>query len=237
MIPPNVNGVISGRDHGSVNIVNVSTGTEKARKGPPRPEEVARAALALVDAGGLDSLTMRRLAASLGVQLPTIYRLFDGKQALLDEMSEMILAEVLHHVRPGGGTDWADRIADFARVLRERLLAQRDGARIVGGNYAAKQPTLALAEMWLTVMAEAGFAEKTAMWSGTTVFCYVLGEVLEQQGATGEEYEALTAAVDVGCYPGLTTGSVEGFLDFDARFAFGLRILLAGLKAECRPTA
>ncbi|MGN9787867.1 TetR/AcrR family transcriptional regulator C-terminal domain-containing protein [Nonomuraea sp. ZG12] len=216
----------------------MSTGTEgkKARKGPPRPDEVARAALALVDAGGLDSLTMRRLATSLGVQLPTIYRLFDGKQALLDEMSEMILTEVLDHVRPGGA-DWADRIAGFARVLREKLLAQRDGARIVGGNYAAKQPTLALADMWLTVMAEAGFAEKTAMWSGTTVFCYVLGEVLEQQGAAGDEYETLSAAMDVGRYPGLTTGSLEGFLDFDARFEFGLRVLLAGLKAECRPMA
>lgn len=232
MISPNVNNVIKVERHGSVNIVNVSS--KQVRKGPPRPEEVARAALAVVDAGGLESLTMRRLATGLGVQLPTIYRLFDGKQALLDEMSEMILAEVLDHIRPDG-PDWTDHIAAFARALRDRLLAQRDGARIVGGNYAAKQSTLALVEMWLTVTAEAGLPEETAMWAGTTVFCYVLGEVLEQQGATGDEHEALTTAIGGGRHPRLTPTSLAGFLDFDARFAFGLRILLSGLKAECRP--
>lgn len=232
MITPNVNSVIKDERHGSVNIVNVSS--KQARKGPPQPEVVVRAALSLVNAGGLDSLTMRRLATGLGVQLPTIYRLFDGKQALMDEMSETIIAEVLDHLQPGG-QDWTDHIAAFARALRARLLAQRDGARIVGGNYAAKQPTLAFVEMWLTVTAEAGIAEETAMWAATTVFCYVLGEVLEQQGVTGAEYEALTAAVSGGRYPRLGARSVAGFLDFDARFAFGLRVLLAGLKAECCP--
>ncbi|GGP03313.1 TetR/AcrR family transcriptional regulator C-terminal domain-containing protein [Nonomuraea glycinis] len=45
----------------------------------------------------------------------------------------------------------------------------------------------------------------------------------------------LTAAVSGGRYPRLGARSVAGFLDFDARFAFGLRVLLAGLKAECSP--
>ncbi|WP_158890164.1 TetR/AcrR family transcriptional regulator C-terminal domain-containing protein [Amycolatopsis anabasis] len=207
-------------------------GTRTRRKTALRVETVARAALALVDSGGLESLTMRRLAVSLDVQLPTIYRLFDNKQALLDEMAETVLGGVLARVREDGEADWAGRAAALARAMRETLLAQRDGARIVGGTYTAKQHTLTLAETMLASMRDAGFPGDTALRANTTIFSFVLGEVLEQQGATGGEIETLTASLRGGRYPCLAAAPVELIVDFDARFDFGLRILLAGLSAE-----
>ncbi|OLT24053.1 TetR family transcriptional regulator [Actinomadura sp. CNU-125] len=196
-----------------------------------RAETVVRAALALVDSGGLESLTMRKLAASLDMQLPTIYRMFDGKRELLDEMAEALIGDVLDRVRPGGA-GWPERVAALARGLRAVLLEQRDGARIVGGSYTAKQPTMTVAETALTDLGEAGFPPETAIWAGTTVFCYVLGEVLEQQGADGGAAESLAGSAPGGAYPHLAAMPVERFLDFDARFEFGLRVILAGLRAE-----
>jgi TetR/AcrR family transcriptional regulator, tetracycline repressor protein len=195
-----------------------------------RTELVVRTALDLVNAEGLEALTMRRLATALGMQLPTIYRLFDSKQALLDEMSEMILSRVIGRIPPPAG-DWTHNAAAMARELRACLLAQRDGARIVGGNYASQQPTLVLSEAVLAITHEAGFSPEAALWANTTLFCYILGEVLEQQGASDVGAERLKAA-DSGAYPRTAMTTVEHFLDFDGRFEFGLRILLAGLSAE-----
>lgn len=196
-----------------------------------RAETVVRAALALVDAGGLESLTMRRLATSLDMQLPTIYRLFDGKRELLDEMAETLLADVLDRVDLEGA-DWAEHIARLARGMREVLLAQRDGARIVGGNYASKEPTLTLAERTLAAMRAAGFPLETAIWAGTTVACYVVGEVLEQQGFQGDETERLASSAQAAAYPNLAALPVDRFVDFDGRFEFGLRMIVTGLRAE-----
>lgn len=210
----------------------MSTGTGRRRDRPVRAETVARAALALVNSDGLDSLTMRRLATSLDVQLPTIYRLFGSKQALLDEMSETLLAAVPERLAaPGGGVDWRESAASLARGLRAVLLEQRDGARIVGGSYSAKRPTLTLVETALSIMHEAGFPAATALWANTTLFCYVLGEVLEQQGSTGDERELLTEAVRGGEFPRLAAAPAELLLDFDARFEFGLNVVLTGLHA------
>ncbi|WP_215546220.1 TetR/AcrR family transcriptional regulator C-terminal domain-containing protein [Amycolatopsis sp. CA-230715] len=203
----------------------------KRTGGPARAETVARAALALVDSGGLESLTMRRLATGLGVQLPTIYRLFDGKHALLDAMAETILSDVLARITDDDeDADWTDRLTTFAHGLRQTLLAQRDGARIVGGNYAAQQHTHALAETLLGGLHDAGFPVETAVWAGTTVFCYVLGEVLEQQGATGDEAEVLANSLSGNEFPRLAKMPVELFVAFDARFEFGLRVVVSGLR-------
>jgi TetR/AcrR family tetracycline transcriptional repressor len=213
----------------------MSTEARKRTDRSARAETVVCAALALVDSGGLESLTMRRLATSLGIQLPTIYRLFDGKQALLNEMAETILGRVLDRVRSDGGlddADWTRRITRIARALRETLLEQRDGARIVGGSYTSKQPTLTLADTMLASLRAAGFPSGTLIWAMSTIFSFVLGEVLEQQGAHGAEADLITASVSDGAYPCLAATQVGRFLDFDARFDFGLRILLAGLTTE-----
>ncbi|MBC3984073.1 TetR/AcrR family transcriptional regulator C-terminal domain-containing protein [Streptomyces sp. AC536] len=207
-------------------------GDRSRARTPLRAETVARTALALVDSGGLESLTMRRLAASLEVQLPTLYRLFDNKQALLDETAETLLAGVLARADLTGDT-WEERAAALARALRETLLAQRDGARIVGGTYTAQQATLTLADTMLAILGEAELPPEKALWAATTLFSYVLGEVLEQQGATGGETELLAASVRGGRYPRLAATPWERFVDFDARFDFGIRVLTAGLRAEC----
>lgn len=197
---------------------------------PLREETVARTALALVDSGGLESLTMRRLATALGVQLPALYRLFGNKQELLDEMAEMILAGVSARKRPADGEGWTERLAAIAHAIRACLLTQRDGARIVGGSFAAKRHahTLTLADTLVETMLEAGFSAERALWPCTTVFSFILGESLEQQGSAhaGDESDIAARTVD---HPHL---SAAHFLDFDARFDFGLRVLLAGLRAE-----
>ena len=62
----------------------------EARNGPegaasePRPEAIVAGAVAIIDADGLDALTVRRLASELGVAPMTVYSYVRGKEEILD---------------------------------------------------------------------------------------------------------------------------------------------------------
>ncbi|WP_409186205.1 TetR/AcrR family transcriptional regulator C-terminal domain-containing protein [Amycolatopsis sp. VS8301801F10] len=208
----------------------MSTEAKRAGIAATRAERAVAEALDLVDAGGLEALTMRQLADRMGLHLPAIYRLFDGKDALIDEMAEAILAGAVAKL-PSEDGDWKDRVRTMAAGLRAALLAHRDGARIVGGNYAAKRSNLTFVDSLLGGLLASGLPRRRAIWATSAVFCYVLGEALEEQGATGGEVEVLKRVLGARKYVHLEAGPVEPMLDFDERFAFGLELLLAGVDA------
>ncbi|MEW2481452.1 TetR/AcrR family transcriptional regulator C-terminal domain-containing protein [Mycobacterium sp. NPDC049093] len=207
-----------------------STGRDRVALAKLSVDRVVGEALALVNDGGLESLTMRRLADRLQAHLPTIYRLVDGKDALIDEMAETILAKALENADMAD-PEWTHRVKSLAAGLRSALLAQRDGARIVGGNYAAKRANLTFVDTLVGSTRAGGLAREYALWAASSLFCYVLGEVLEQQGAAGGETETLEGVVRAGDYPHLASSPVEQLLDFDARFEFGLNLLMSGMRS------
>ncbi|MEV0266723.1 TetR/AcrR family transcriptional regulator C-terminal domain-containing protein [Streptomyces sp. NPDC050617] len=205
------------------------SGEAGTRKGPVRAEAVVDTALALVNLGGLESLTMRRLSDALGTQPPALYRLFHDKDALVDAMADAILASALGPLPAAG---WEDRVAVLAGRLRAALLGQRDGARIVGGSYTTRRPTLTVADSLLGAMEEAGFTGEEAVWAITALFSYVLGEVLEQQGRIDVDPKDVQSTLSTEDYPHLAHSALPSMLDFDARFAFGLRLIITGIREE-----
>lgn len=185
------------------------------------------AAREVIDEEGLEALTMRRLADRLGLQLPVIYRRFRSKQVLLDHVAEAILTEAVQEPPPSA--DWETKAVTLAHGLRQAILAQRDGARILGGSYTARQNTMAFADRLLGILKNAGFRNAQALWATTTLFCYVLGETLEQQGSADGAIEALQQAISPQAFPHLSATPVQELLNFDQRFTYGLTVLTSGL--------
>ncbi len=72
---------------------------------PLSRQRVLAAAMELADAEGISAITMRRLAADLGVEAMSLYYHVPGKQGLLDGLTEAVLDEinaaVAARVRPG----------------------------------------------------------------------------------------------------------------------------------------
>jgi len=64
-----------------------------ATKAPLSRDRVLRTALALVDERGLEALSMRKLAAALGVEAMSLYKHVANKDAILDGLLERVLAE------------------------------------------------------------------------------------------------------------------------------------------------
>ena len=74
---------------------------ERRRAGLSR-QTIVQTALGLLDQVGLEGLTVRRLAAELGVQSPALYWHLRGKQELLDGMADaIIMAAGMGPPRPG----------------------------------------------------------------------------------------------------------------------------------------
>ena len=81
-----------------------------------------RAALALADAGGIESLTMRKLGQELGVEAMSLYNHVANKDDIVDGIVELVLDEI---EVPSGEADWKTEIRRTAISSHEVFLRHR----------------------------------------------------------------------------------------------------------------
>lgn len=211
-------------------------------KGPALSRErVVRAALELLDETGLDGLTLRLLAGRLGVKAPALYWHVPSKAALLDEMATTMLRDLLSTGSWSGG-GWQDLMTTAAGGLRSMMLSHRDGARVIAGTYVTDDTVIAATELPLRVLTRAGFDLGQAVAAWQTMYAYVVGFVIEEQGVrlpTGDDdprfaADRRRARLDPDRSPLATDASAVMFADPDTRFAFGLGALITGFEAILR---
>jgi TetR/AcrR family tetracycline transcriptional repressor len=204
---------------------------------------IARAALRLLDATGIDGITMRALAAELGVQAPTLYWHVKSKQdifrAMAAAMSEDAAALMTAADRRAPGREC---IARWAHALRRTMLSHRDGARVFAGTFATDPATLDVIESVLDAWREAGVstadaAQRTALLRNFIVgFCIEEQALAELRGESGrDQREEMRASADPARFP-LTVQAFPAILTTpaDERFELGMRLMLSGTTADDR---
>ena len=97
--------------------------------------EIVRAALEIFESDGLPAVSMRTVAARLGVSPVPVYRRVGNKDALLDAMAYHLLADVVPPLRPD--VDWREYAIEWATALRDRLGGTSDTSLLIGGRRAA----------------------------------------------------------------------------------------------------
>lgn len=180
---------------------------------PRRPldrERVLRGALELVDAEGLQRLTMRRLASDLGVTAMALYNHVSGREELLEGVADLVAREMAP-VDPGG--DWRDRVSAWARGIRAAYLAHPNAVAAVQGTAAITANLMAPMRAVVAALEDAGFPPADARAGWTAVVALVNGHVGYQLGGNMAARDATER------------------IDFDAAFAFAVDALLAGLEA------
>ncbi|MEC3978603.1 TetR/AcrR family transcriptional regulator [Amycolatopsis sp. H20-H5] len=196
---------------------------------------VLAGALRLLDETGLDQLSMRRLAAVLGVQNGATYWHFHTKAELLEAMADDVLGDVLTGFDAEGV--WHERLAELMRRFRTALLARRDGARLFSGLFSAGPHALSFGETMVGLMRAGGLSARQAIWSGDTLIYYVVGHTVEEQAALAlpgggdDKVRELAAALDPARYP----NTAAALADIPAphpeeHFEYGLALILTGLR-------
>jgi TetR/AcrR family transcriptional regulator, tetracycline repressor protein len=190
-------------------------------------ERVVAGALDLLDEVGLDGLTMRRLAAALGVQNGATYWHFPTKAALLAAMADALLRDVATGAPDG---DWRTRVRGLAVGLHHALLARRDGARVYAGVFAPEPHALAYGEAVVGALRSAGLPDRDAVWAADALTAYVVAHTLEEQLAPCDAADRLHTALATGDYPNLAAAAPHIPAPHPpAHFDFGLDLLLTGL--------
>lgn len=136
-------------------------------------------ALRLVKRDGLDRLTTRSLAGELGVKGPALYWHFSGKQALLTAMAGRIMQTALDNCSSAGG--WREQLAALALMVREVILQQRDGAKILSTVTPDPITQIGILERLCRPLCDAGAQKAEALRAVAGLSGFVLGCVIYEQ--------------------------------------------------------
>src|ERR1043166_7816853 len=104
----------------TVNAREISNDVEaKPRREPVTRERVIQAALRIMDEGGLEAVSMRRIGRELGVEAMSLYNHVQDKEDILDSICEAVLSEF----RTPDADGWSEGARQAAREYRRLLLA------------------------------------------------------------------------------------------------------------------
>ena len=185
--------------------------------------------LRLLDEVGLDGLSVRRLAAELGVQSPAIYWHVKNKQELLEGMASAIIVAA-GMGPPESGETWPVWLRRRARAYRKSLLSHRDGARLITSARRAPE-ALEGFERELEAMVGLGFTPALAFRTIMVIADYTNGFVLQEQAPHTPPSPAELAMLER--LP--TLREAVGAREPEAAFEHGLDVIVAGTQALLPP--
>jgi TetR/AcrR family tetracycline transcriptional repressor len=207
-------------------------------------ERVVAEGLSVIAAVGAQALSMRALAARLGVVPGALYRHVRNKEQLYDLILDAVLAEVDCQVDPG--QPWTAQVATLAHRLRAVLEDRPGVAALLKIRDPLSPASLALAEAFLEPLLAAGLPGRDAAAAFRLIYDYTLGfavadptspaEQRLRDAATSEQLRAFLRALPASRFPALAAHGIHAWsADRDRRFGSGLGILLRGLEAVQRP--
>ncbi|WP_285247954.1 TetR/AcrR family transcriptional regulator C-terminal domain-containing protein [Pseudarthrobacter sp. efr-133-R2A-89] len=218
------------------------SGTGKAKARLSRDVVLAKA-LEMVDAEGLEALTMRRLGQELGRDPMSLYRYAENRAALLDGVSELVLDQLtIQQDDP----DWKAQLRAIAHNLRAlalkhpnvvpllvtRPLSTPLGLRPLG--------TLRPLEKILSLLVSAGFEPSDALHVYRVYYGFLYGHILNelQEFVVDPEENEVLLRLGLHRLPAKEFSNLRALApalaDYDGASELdqGLTILLSGLEAQ-----
>jgi AcrR family transcriptional regulator len=125
------------------------------RRVPLSRDRVLRAAVALADATGIESLNMRGLAAELGVVPMALYKHVANKDQLLDGMVDLIVGEIQP---PVSGSDWKSDVRRRILSARRALLRHPWASRVIESRASPTPVVLAYLDSLIGMFRTGGFS-------------------------------------------------------------------------------
>ncbi|MFJ4920350.1 TetR/AcrR family transcriptional regulator [Streptomyces sp. NPDC088725] len=154
------------------------------RRGRPRKgvgtltrDVIVRAALSVIDGEGIEAVSMRTVARSLGVDAKSLYNYVDGKDDLLDAVAEQILAGVALP-EPTGSLDTDLRA--IGRTFRANTLAHPRAGTLVLTRQLASRAGLQPVARVLSVLRAAGCGPEESVHLLRTLLASVVGTLLRE---------------------------------------------------------
>jgi AcrR family transcriptional regulator len=198
----------------------------RARREPLSRERVLRAAVALADGGGIESLSMRKLAHELGVVPMAIYKHVANKDELLDGMVDVVIGEI---DPPFTGSDWKSAVRHRILSARRALLRHPWASRVIESRRTPTPVAVEYMDSMLGMFRSGGFSvdltHHVMHTMGSRVFGFTQATMVREMAATYPHITELLTAISHD------RGSVVGpGCDDQFEFEFALDLLLNGIE-------
>ncbi|MEV0421867.1 TetR/AcrR family transcriptional regulator [Streptosporangium canum] len=204
-------------------------------------QAVIERALKLADTDGLQAVTIRRLAAELGVTPTALYWHVKNKDELLSALADHLLAALVADVDPGW--PWSRRLRVMITALVEQTRAHPYLSTLLPMiDKSAAEEYRRATDVAIGLLTEAGFTLQEADQVATYLLLGATAMVSCQPGGAGNDEEEATELrrqhrldlerLPPGRYPHLAAfaATLSTPPDLDAYYSFGIDLLLSAVK-------
>lgn len=201
-------------------------------------QRVLHAAVELADAGGLETLSMRKLGEAVGVEAMSLYNHVANKEDLLDGMVDLVFGEV---ELPTPGDDWRQAMRQRAISMRLVLSRHRWAIGLMESRSTPGPATLRHHDAVLGCLRHGGFSLTLTAHAVSVLDSYIYGFALQEKTLpfdtpqeTAELAESIMSGFGDGEYPHLTEIATAHVMRpgyaYGDEFEFGLDLILDGLR-------
>lgn len=211
---------------------------------PLSRERVLRAAVALADQGGVESLSMRKIAQELGVVPMALYKHLSNKDEMLDGMVDVVMGEINDvvseiDVRSG---DWKTAMRQRVLSAREILLRHPWAPRLMESRTNVSPAMLRYFDSLIGLLRDAGFSIDLTHHAMHALGSRAVGFTQELYDDSEElDSDAMATFLQqmAGEYPHIIEMVTEishdddttlGWCDDQVEFEFALDVILDGLE-------
>ena len=205
-------------------------------------ERVLRAAIAQADEGGLEALSMRKLAEVLEVAPMALYRHVADKDDLVDGMIDVVFSEI---DLPSAGADWRTAMRQRAISVRNVLSRHRWAIGLMEARANPGPANLRHHDAVIGNLRAAGFDMAMVAHAYSLLDGYIYGFALtkmnlpfESGDDVAEIAQSMLEPFPVNEYPNLvafiTEHAMKAGYDYGDEFEYGLDLILGGLERVWR---
>jgi len=208
------------------------------RRVPLTRDRVLRAAMALADAGGIETLTMRTLGKELGVGPMALYRHVANKDDIVDGIVDLVFGEISV---PSTDADWRTAMRERAISVREALTRHPWATGLMESRLNPGPANLRHHDAVIGNLRAAGFDMAMAAHAYSLLDSYIYGFAqtqmnlpFESTSDIAEVAQTMLQPFPLNAYPNLaafiTEHAMQPGYDYGDEFEYGLDLILDGLS-------
>lgn len=210
--------------------------TSDGVRGRLSTDRVLETALRIADRDGLETLSMRNLAAELGVKAMSLYNHVANKDAIIDGIVDWVVTEI---ELPPRSTDWKTAMRRRAHSAHRVLLQHRWATGAIVSRVNAGPGMLRYVDATVGCLYDAGFSYEMAdhIWNAmdSHIYGFTLQELNfpfqpDEHAGTAREFLPQIPSGEYPDFVALARLVAEGKHAGVHDFAFGLNLILDGLE-------
>lgn len=221
-----------------MNVKTEATQEQATRREPLTKERIVEAALHVMDAEGLEAVTMRRIGRELGVEAMSLYNHVEDKDDILNGVTEVVFTEFDYPPFTG---DWHKDAKAMAREWRRLLGLHPSVCQLLAERHKPLEGLASFRAMdaALGLLRSAGLSDRDAAQAFNALGSYILGYVTMEQGLMlgNDEDHAKQHNLAMEALQGSGLDNVVACLphfadcNTDQQFDFGLDLIFRGIRA------